>query len=484
MKRLVLSHLFLVISTLTFNLQAQQEFYGVSKPISIEIISENTIPRDFIKKYVENSISTWQLKGEFEKTIDYQIRVNEKTRNEKANELAMEAAQELKIKQAQLINWKELQISEYDADNETFLINSKALGNFALPIPIKDAKEFRDNWDKMKFVNADFYVSDEKLFFSKVDIINPLNQKRYSFDTKHSSTFSASNITYNFAPLEIDFPTDQVLYSGTRIEATTTFLGLDPVSTDIPITNVVNSNTFALIIGNENYTREIKVPFAHNDAKVFSKYCQKTLGIPEINIHVLLDGTYGQILSEIKWVSDVIKAYNGEAHIIFFYAGHGMPDEREKSAYLLPVDGSSSIPQTAVKVDELYDKLSEHPSKSVIVFLDACFTGAARDGILADGRGVRIRPKYNSLKGNILVFSATSEDETAFPYKDKQHGLFTYYLLKRLQETKGEATLYDLSNFVTEKVSRQSIVINNKSQTPKLSVSLQFKEDIKMMKLK
>jgi len=464
--------------------QAQQEFYGVSKPTSIEIIGENILPKDFIKKYVEKHISIWQVKGEFEKTIDYQIRVNEKTRNLKANELAIQAAQELKSKQAQLINWKELQISEYDADNETFLIISKVLGNFALPIPIKDAKEFRDNWDKMKFENADFYVTDEKLVFSKVDIFNPLNHKRYSFDTKHPSTYTTSNITYNFAPIELDIQTDQVVSSGTTIKTTATHIGLDPVSTDIPITNTVNSNTFALIIGNENYTREIKVPFAQNDAKVFSEYCKKTLGIPEKNIHLLLDGTYGQMLNEIKWITDVIKAYDGEAQVLIFYAGHGMPDERERSAYLLPIDGNSSIPQTAIKVDELYSKLSEHHSKSVVVFLDACFSGAARDGMLADGRGVRVRPKQSALKGNLVVLSATSEDETAFPYKDKQHGLFTYFLLKRLQETKGDASIYDLSNFVTEQVRRQSIVVNNKSQTPKLSISLQFQEDIKNLKLK
>jgi hypothetical protein len=483
MKKLRLFKLLVGILILTIEVHGQQDFYGISKPIAIEIIGDNTLPKDYIKKYVEKHISIWQVKGEFEKTVDYQRRVNEKSRNEKASQLAMEAAQVLKIKQAKLIDWKELQISEYDADNETFLIISKALGDFALPIPIEDAKQFRDNWDKMIFENADFYVTDDKLVFSKVEIFNPLNDKRYNFDTKHTSTYTASNITYNFAPIEIDYTSDQA-YSGTRIQSSSTHVGLDPVSTDIPITSDINPNTFALIIGNENYTREIKVPFAQNDAKVFSEYCKKALGIPENNIHLLLDGTYGQMLNEIRWITDVIKAYSSEAQILFFYAGHGMPDEKERSAYILPIDGNSSIPQTAIKVDELYSKLSENQSKSVVVFLDACFSGAARDGALAEGRGVRVRPRESSLKGNLIVFSATSEDETAFPYKDKQHGLFTYFILKKLQETKGEASLYDLSSYVTDQVKKQSIVVNNKSQTPRLSVSIEFQEDIKDLKLK
>ena len=51
-------------------------------------------------------------------------------------------------------------------------------------------------------------------------------------------------------------------------------------------------------------------------------------------------------------------------------------------------------------------------------------------------------------------------DETAYLYKEQRHGMFTYYLLKKLQETKGEATLGEISDYVTSEVRKQSIVIN------------------------
>jgi hypothetical protein len=71
----------------------------------------------------------------------------------------------------------------------------------------------------------------------------------------------------------------------------------------------------------------------------------------------------------------------------------------------------------------------------------------------------------------MVVFSAAQGDETAYPYKDKGHGLFTYYLLKKLKETKGNVSLEELSSYITEKVSRESIVSNGKSQTPTVMTS-------------
>lgn len=246
------------------------------------------------------------------------------------------------------------------------------------------------------------------------------------------------------------------------------------VDQNIPINSIKNDNTFAVVIGNENYLKEIKVDYALNDSRVFKQYLQKTLGLPNNNIQYIENGTFGQILDALKWINDVIKAYNGKAKIIFFYAGHGMPDEQSKSAYLLPVDGSSQNPQTAVKLVNVYNKLTEFPSNSVTVFLDACFSGAAREqnSMLAEGRGVRIKPKNDLFSGNLVVLSAATGDETAFPYRDKQHGMFTYFLLKKIQETKGNVILGELSDYIITNVSQQSLLVNKKSQTPQVNSSI------------
>ena len=79
------------------------------------------------------------------------------------------------------------------------------------------------------------------------------------------------------------------------------------------------------------------------------------------------------------------------------------------------------------------------------VFLDACFSGGGREAGLIASRGIKVTPKKDGLTGNIVVFSATSADQTAMSYKEKHHGMFTYFLLKKLQESNGVCTYKELS---------------------------------------
>ena len=241
------------------------------------------------------------------------------------------------------------------------------------------------------------------------------------------------------------------------------------VDFDIPMANNISNNTFAVVISNEKYQMEKAVQYAENDGKTFADYCRKTLGLPEKNVHFVTNATLNNIKHEIKWLQDVITVYNGDAKIIFYYAGHGIPDEQNKSAYLLPIDGYGSDVTTGYALEDLYKALGSLPSKSVTVFLDACFSGAKRDGdMLASARGVAIKVKQNNPTGNMVVFTAAQGDETAYPYKEEGHGLFTYYLLKKLQETKGDVTLGELGDYIKTQVERQSIVTNGKLQSPSI----------------
>lgn len=242
------------------------------------------------------------------------------------------------------------------------------------------------------------------------------------------------------------------------------------VDTKIAVNSQVDDKTFVVIISNENYKHEETVPFARNDGEVFKVYCQKTLGIPESNIHFVPDATLNEINYELDWLDDVLKAYDGDARAILYYTGHGMPDESSKEAFLLPIDGYSKSPQSGLSTKKLYQKLSKMRSESIIVFLDACFSGTKRDGkMMVSSRGVAIKAKDEPVGSNTVVFSAAQGDETAYPYNSQKHGLFTYYVLEKIQQSGGATTLEELCQYVTQQVKRKSVVENGKSQTPSVS---------------
>lgn len=248
---------------------------------------------------------------------------------------------------------------------------------------------------------------------------------------------------------------------------------LDPIDTNIPSSASVADDVYAVIIGNEAYKYVAEVPFAVNDAEVFAKYCHKTLGLPEDNIRVYKNATYGDMLDAIDDIKAISEVYNGDIKVVFYYAGHGVPDESTKNAYLLPVDARSQQMKTCYAVEKLYSELGALGVNSVTVFLDACFSGSLRgDGMIASARGIALKPKADEPKGNMVVFTAASGDETAYPYTDKGHGMFTYFLLLKLQETAGNVTLGELSDYITEKVRQNAQKVNRKSQTPTTAVSM------------
>ena len=84
----------------------------------------------------------------------------------------------------------------------------------------------------------------------------------------------------------------------------------------------------------------------------------------------------------------------------------------------------------------------------------------------------------------MIIFSATTSGQTAYPYKEHGHGLFTYFLLKKLQESKGNTTLGELGSYITKNVQQRSVLINQKIQTPTVTPSSGMLERWQKMKLR
>ncbi|MGK7397801.1 MAG: WG repeat-containing protein [Candidatus Cyclobacteriaceae bacterium M3_2C_046] len=438
-----------------------------------------------VQNYVFSMYSDWQLKGEFEKTSAYLERVSQENREAQIRSFTLDAINSLAKR---YVRFDQATVGLYEADYEKFNVFVPGAKSILLPVPLEFAKEVKDDWDKVWLGNPAYTISGDEFLINSLEV-RYKDQVFYYHIAQDYHVRANSTLDLNFNDFIYDIPKINGRIAEGPLTEPLTVIGQSDVDVDIPFTNRQNSRTFALIIGNEDYSSfqmdlntDMNVDFATVDATTFKKYLVSTLGVPNENITLLTNATAGQMRQSIARLSAISEAFEGEARLIFYYAGHGLPREGSNEPYLIPVDVSSSNLDYAIKLEDVYKKLTEHQSETVTVFLDACFTGGARNQSLVASRGVRIKPKSPFVLGNLIVFSASSEDQTAHPYREKAHGIFTYYLLKALQISNGEMSYGELADFVRTNVMRKSVLVNDRVQIPQVEVSPVFEYTWKDMR--
>lgn len=439
--------------------------------------SGQTVPdfQSYAEKYVEENLAEWTKRKEFEKMEDYQARVSQNNVYQEYQRLCKLAEESYLSKYAGRLRIADLELQPYDIDNETYLITS-AMGPMAIKVPLKnkEAEAFKAAWNSVQLRHPKFFIKDNQVAIASVEFVTPAG-KSYAFNSEAAANYDFTDVKIDVGSFIAQGNSRRENNTNRNISTPSTnrvIRAQSDVDVNIPMTSRVANNTVALIIANEDYKNVTNVASALNDGETFAEYCKKTLGVPESNVIFRENVTYAEMIGALQQLKQYMNAMGDNADVILYYAGHGFPDEGSKDAYLLPVDGDGTSTATAYPLKKLYADLANMGAENVMVFLDACFSGATREGgMLAEARGVALKPKPVSAEGNMFVLSAASDQETALPYTEKNHGLFTYFLLKKLQDSKGNVTLKDLSAYVEENVKKNSLSVNKKLQTPSTSVS-------------
>ncbi len=430
--------------------------------------------QEYAQAYVTEELRKWAQKGEFEKVEDYQQRISPANIRAEQKRLSTVTEEKYLKEYSGHLMISQMKLQPYDTDHETYAIESD-YGPVTIKVPLKnkEAEIFKNTWEKVQIRNAKFFILDDQIAISNITFHSP-SGKDYTYNASQALAYEPPVVDVDLDKLVAvnQTPSKTGASAGNKGGKATKITVKSDVDQDIPQNKPNNTQTIALVIANENYGKVSKVTSAGHDGEVFAQYCRETLGIPENQVLFYEDATYGNTLSAIERLKNTVKAMGPETDVIVYYAGHGVPDEKTKEAYMLPVDADPMVMMTAYPLKKLYDDLGSMGAANVMVFMDACFSGANRgEGMLADARSVSLKPSPASLKGNMFVLSAADGNETALPWVEKNHGLFTYYLLKKLKESKGNASLQELADYVKGEVSKTSSLELKKPQNPKATAT-------------
>ncbi|PAX57115.1 caspase family protein [Brunnivagina elsteri] len=128
------------------------------------------------------------------------------------------------------------------------------------------------------------------------------------------------------------------------------------------------------------------------------------------------------------------------------FACHGTRVEREvnkKEPVLITRDTRQDLLETrAISLAEVEKFMRDSQARQLVLTLDACHSGVELGRDLTDPEF--IRNVYELAEGFALIAASTAQQK-AFEWQEKQHGVFTYYLLQGLSG-KGD---FSGKNFVT-----------------------------------
>lgn len=228
----------------------------------------------------------------------------------------------------------------------------------------------------------------------------------------------------------------------------------------------------AIVVGVSKYADLPEALYAEEDAEAVKAHLL-ALGVPRRNL-IHLAGPRATLTGLKKYVETWLpNNVRPGSRVYFYFSGHGAPDPRTGSSYLVPSDGDPNyLSETAYPVRDLYAKLSASGAKEAVVMLDACFSGAGGRSVLAKGARPLVvrREEPEAPPAAVTVLAAAAEDQITAAHEESGHGLFTYFLLKGLDggAGKGPLTAASLHRWLSPKVADEARR-QNREQTPALS---------------
>jgi DNA-binding winged helix-turn-helix (wHTH) protein len=148
--------------------------------------------------------------------------------------------------------------------------------------------------------------------------------------------------------------------------------------------------------------------------------------------------------------------------LLAYFAGHGVVVDGE--AYILPSDTrlGSLLKDTALSIRRVKEIVQHAKARTKIIILDSCHGGVELPSRSVSADEVEqefIRSVFQQAEG-LAIFASSARSERAFEDAEKQHGVFTYYLLEALRGAANTRphdrfiSLNEIAIYVTDKVRK------------------------------
>ena len=236
----------------------------------------------------------------------------------------------------------------------------------------------------------------------------------------------------------------------------------------------IYDNSWALIIGINDYENVPDLHYAVEDALAIKNMLINEFNFSRNNVRVLIDKEASQ--SNInKEMSKLLKSAGVNDRVVFYFAGHGETEElgleEVATGFLMPSDADvENLYFSAIPMEDLRSVSKFSKAKHMLFLVDACYSGLAA----VNTRGLSTNsPNYIdkiTQENARQIITAGQKDEKVLEKDEWEHSAFTKNLISGLKDKKANSngddfiTGSELGFYLQEKVSLDT----ENSQTPQV----------------
>ncbi len=247
------------------------------------------------------------------------------------------------------------------------------------------------------------------------------------------------------------------------------------IESNLPKSRTKNPDAVAIVIGNSSYRNIASVDYATNDAIAIKRYLIEVLGFSEGNVILKYNislGEFNTLFGTAQQAGLLSGLCKPNSDVFVYYSGHGYPSPTNDDGYFVPIEADLNyIQSSGYSLKMFYQHLNALNVKSLTIVLDACFSGA---GLMKNVSGMK-PVSVATYSDKLLCLASSTGAQFSTWYKEKQHGLFTYFFLKAIHNRNadtnrdGRLTFREIYDFVgdrTRGVPNMSRKLHNLEQTP------------------
>jgi hypothetical protein len=215
----------------------------------------------------------------------------------------------------------------------------------------------------------------------------------------------------------------------------------------------------AVLIGNNEYSGDIpKLKGAVPDVQALSEILKTRMGY---EVRVIKDARKADIVDNLN---KLVEEIDDNDSVAIYYAGHGYQEDKTRTGFWIPVDGTIDNPRTWISNDDITRYLSNITAKQVMLISDSCYSGTftKEAKVMVNGK---LEPQ-EVLNGRSVVVMSSGGEEPVTDEGKENHSIFAWNLMQAMKQVEGWTQGSKLFDQVREEVVKAF------PQTPQYGSSL------------